>query len=124
MASTKEERVDFLPAGHGKSSLAAAAAAAGKGSWVTRKFPFLATRKGKVIAVIVVLVIIGGGLAGLAALPKKGENGGDGGGQAGAVAGAITSDAHFYGESPPVYPSRKCCIWALRRRFGGDADGW
>ena len=55
--------------------------------------------------VVVVLVIIGGGLAGLAALhhgsssqaapppsPETVQN--------------ITSDSYFYGQSPPVYPSR------------------
>jgi beta-glucosidase len=50
------------------------------------------------------LVIIGGGLAGLAALPKQsgswvGQDGDDG--------DVITDDAYFYGQSPPVYPSRE-----------------
>ncbi len=50
------------------------------------------------------LLIIGGGLAGLAALHR-------GGGAAAASAGAdqnvTISDSFFYGQSPPVYPSRK-----------------
>lgn len=85
--------------------------AANKGSWLTRKFPFLGTKKGIMITVIVILVIIGGGLAGLAALPKK-----DGGGEAAAspaTADAITSDVHFYGQSPPVYPSRTFSLQVL-----------
>ncbi|KAK0652300.1 glycosyl hydrolase family 3 N terminal domain-containing protein [Cercophora newfieldiana] len=97
MASYKEERVDFLPPGDG----AKPAAAAG-GSWITRKFPFLATKKGKVITVIVILVIISGGLAGLAALPKGGSGNG---GVTETIVDGITSDSHFYGQSPPVYPA-------------------
>lgn len=50
------------------------------------------------------LLIIGGGLAGLAALPH--------GGGARALASQpdtvanITDDSYFYGQSEPVYPSR------------------
>jgi len=83
-----------------------------KGSWLTRKFPFLGTKKGLIITVIVILVIIGGGLAGLAALPKKDERGG-GGAADSATADAITSDVHFYGQSPPVYPSRTFTLRVL-----------
>jgi len=97
MASLKDEGVG--------SSLLVAEPAAG-GSWLTRKLPFLRTRRGKVVTVIVVLLIIGGGLAGLAALPKKNDRSGSDG-SSGVVADGITSDAHFYGESPPVYPARK-----------------
>ena len=74
-------------------------------SWLTRHFPFLRTRRGIVITVIVVLLIIGGGLAGLAALPKRGGSG-DGDGSADFATDPISSDEHFYSQSPPVYPSR------------------
>ena len=83
------------------------------------RFPFLHTKKGIIITLLVVLVIIGGGLAGLAALPKHrdgqesgGDSTGDGSGGNGDV---ITDDSHFYGESPGVYPSRKCL--ACHRMF-------
>jgi hypothetical protein len=42
------------------------------------------------------LTIVGAGLAVLAALPHAN----------GQTAGEITSDSYFYGDSPPVYPSR------------------
>ena len=51
------------------------------------------------------LIIIAGGLAGLAALPR---GGGSGSGVVGVAAqDVITNDTHFYGQSPPVYPSRE-----------------
>ncbi|KAL2268706.1 hypothetical protein VTJ83DRAFT_3552 [Remersonia thermophila] len=71
------------------------------------RFPFLKTKRGIALVVLAVLVVIGGGLAGLAALPKGNRTGsspgrqGDGGGDA----EAITDDGYFYGLSPPVYPS-------------------
>lgn len=100
MAASREVTEPLSP-DHGAD--AGPAKTASGGSWLTRRLPFLRTKKGIIITVIVVLVIIGGGLAGLAALPKKDG----GGGAAGAVtADTITSDVHFYGESPPVYPSR------------------
>lgn len=51
------------------------------------------------------LLIIGGGLAGLAALHHPGVS-------AAQVVSTdaqqnITSDSYFYGDSPPVYPSRE-----------------
>jgi beta-glucosidase len=102
MASMKYEAVDAPPPA--KPEPAAAAASSSSGSWVSRHLPFLKTKRGVVITVIVVLVIIGGGLAGLAALPKK--NGDGANGSSGLAADAITSDTYFYGQSPPVYPSR------------------
>jgi beta-glucosidase len=81
------------------------AAAPAQQSWLKRHFPFLRTRRGIIITVIVILVIIGGGLAGLAALPKKNSSN-DGSTAGGASADTITDDGHFYGQSPPVYPSR------------------
>lgn len=83
-------------------------------SWLTRKMPFLQTRRGKIITVIVILVIIGGGLAGLAALPKKNNGNGNGGGSGSVGSGGdsemITDDGYFYGQSPAVYPSREFCF--------------
>lgn len=76
-------------------------------SWITHHFPFLRTERGIAIIVAVILVIIGAGLAELAALPKKGNKGtAEAGGGAGNSGYSITSDEHFYGQSPPVYPSR------------------
>jgi hypothetical protein len=59
------------------------------------------------------LVIIGAGLAGLAALPRRGgvvsaEASGGGGSQGPPV---VSTDSYFYGQSPPVYPSRKPCTF-------------
>ena len=73
------------------------------------RFPFLHTRKGIIITVVVVLVIVGGGLTGLAALPKHNnkEPGSSGKGTGGGSDGEIQDDSHFYGQSPPVYPSRE-----------------
>ncbi|KAK3995018.1 hypothetical protein QBC44DRAFT_366896 [Cladorrhinum sp. PSN332] len=71
---------------------------------ITRRFPFLGTKKGIAIAVLVILIIIGGGLAGLAALPKRNsksaEPARDENGNL-----IITDDVHFYGDSEPIYPS-------------------
>ena len=94
-----------------------AAPAAQKSGWLSRltqRFPFLKTRRGIAILVAVLLLIIGGGLAGLAALHRgaaaqstdystPSQNG----------TGFITSDTYFYGQSPPVYPSRMVtlCPW-------------
>ncbi|KAG7145764.1 beta-glucosidase M like protein [Verticillium longisporum] len=64
------------------------------------RFPFLGTKRGIAVIIAVVLLIIGGGLAGLAALPRG--NGGRGDSDAD---GLIKDDAHFYGQSPAVYPS-------------------
>lgn len=65
---------------------------------IRERFPFLKTKKGVALVVVMLLLIIGGGLAGLAALHH--------GGGAAAAQNIITSDAEFYGQSPPVYPSR------------------
>jgi beta-glucosidase len=75
------------------------------------RFPFLHTKKGIILTVLAALIIVGGGLAGLAALPKHrngsaGSGDGDGGGGV-SHKGRITDDSHFYGESPAVYPSRE-----------------
>lgn len=60
--------------------------------------------------VIAILVIIGGGLAGLAALRNRSgsSSGSSGSGNGGNNPNAIQSDTHFYGQSPAVEPSRKC----------------
>ncbi|KAA8634208.1 hypothetical protein SMACR_06603 [Sordaria macrospora] len=78
----------------------------GSGSLISRHLPFLKTKRGIVITVAVILLIIGGGLAGLAALPKKGNKSPAGAGDgADGLGDSITSDEYFYGQSPPVYPS-------------------
>lgn len=91
-------------------------AASRPGLWtrITDRLPFLRTKRGIAIAAIVILVIIGGGLAGLAALHNRSSgNGGssgdtdsDGSG-GGSDSDAVKSDVYFYGDSPAVYPSRK-----------------
>lgn len=101
----------------------AAAAAAHPGLWtrITNHLPFLRTKRGIAVTVVAILVIIGGGLAGLAALHDRNSGAdGDGSGADGDGDGlspdAITSDTHFYGRSPPVYPSRESglCLLAAR----------
>ncbi|EEY14418.1 beta-glucosidase [Verticillium alfalfae VaMs.102] len=77
------------------------------------RFPFLGTKRGIAVVVAVVLLIIGGGLAGLAALPRG--NGGRGGSDAD---GLIKDDAYFYGQSPAVsltggVPSKNGCAGTL-----------
>ncbi len=69
---------------------------------IRQRFPFLGTKRGVAITVGMLALIICGGLAGLAALHH--------GGVAAAAAAAddlITSATYFYGQSPPVYPSRE-----------------
>lgn len=66
--------------------------------------------------VIGILVIIGGGLSGLAALHNRSSgNGGSSSDGSGSGSDAIKSDAYFYGDSPAVYPSRKlsCYMFSL-----------
>lgn len=67
------------------------------------------------------LLIVGGGLAGLAALPKHRDAGGRSSGGGGGGVSQITDDSHFYGESPGVYPSREFS-WKWDGRGGGE-DG-
>ena len=51
------------------------------------------------------------GLLGLLALRK---NGGDNGGPGSPSSpGGIASDTWFYGQSPPVYPSRESCVMII-----------
>lgn len=100
-------------------------AAAKPGLWarITDKAPFLQTKKGIAITVAVVLVVIGGGLSGLAVLRNRGGGGsggrGNGGGNGGA--GLVHSDEVFYGLSPAVYPSREC-FGAVQGPAGRVAD--
>lgn len=97
-----------------KNGATATAASSGRpGLWtrITNRFPFLQHKRGVAIVVIAILVIIGGGLAGLAALPNRsGSSSGSGGSGNGAGdnPNAIQSDTHFYGQSPAVEPSREC----------------
>ncbi|KAK4247230.1 hypothetical protein C7999DRAFT_32312 [Corynascus novoguineensis] len=67
------------------------------------------TIRGVAILVAAVLIVVGGGLAGLAALRTRDGGGsgddasaGNGGGEA---EGVIRDDSWFYGQSPAVYPS-------------------
>lgn len=66
---------------------------------IRSRFPFLHSKKGIALVVGVVLLIVGGGLAGLAALPQSSGSEDD--------ARPIAEDSFFYGLSPGVYPSRK-----------------
>lgn len=63
------------------------------------RFPFLYTKKGIALVIGVTLLVVGGGLAGLAALPRDGNGGDD--------VRPIADDAFFYGLSPEVHPSRE-----------------
>lgn len=80
------------------------------GLWtrITNKAPFLSTKRGLAVTILAVLLLIGGGLAGLAALHNRNRDG-TLGTEPGSTTSSnvITSDAHFFGQSPAVYPSRK-----------------
>ncbi|KAJ0119340.1 hypothetical protein J7T55_013578 [Diaporthe amygdali] len=95
----------------GKQGATATAASSSRpGLWtrITNRFPFLQRKRGVAIVVIAILVIIGGGLAGLAALRNRSGsssgNAGSGGGT-GNNPNAVQSDTYFYGQSPAVEPS-------------------
>ncbi|KAK5654888.1 hypothetical protein OQA88_6926 [Cercophora sp. LCS_1] len=82
-----------------------------KPSWLKRHLPFFKTKKGIIITILVVLLIIGLGLIGLVALPKhQGPHKGSG-----IPSDAITDDAFFYGKSEAVYPSPQ---------IPGTTPGW
>lgn len=89
-----------------------APAKAGLWTRITQNAPFLQTKKGIAATVVAFLLIIGGGLAGLAALHRGGNGSRSSSGSAGGSSdsNAITSDSHFYGLSPAFYPSRESCI--------------
>ncbi|KAM0510251.1 hypothetical protein ACHAPB_000599 [Verticillium nonalfalfae] len=80
------------------------------------RFPFLGTKRGIAVVVAVVLLIIGGGLAGLAALPR-----GNGGHGASDADGLIKDDAYFYGQSPAVYPSPEMEVSGSSSSSSSDA---
>jgi len=66
-------------------------------------------------------------LLGLLALRNRG--GGSSGGSVAVAQDIITDDTYFYGQSPPVYPSRECpCTWikgGIRlTRYSGDDWCW
>lgn len=96
------------------ASTSAAAAGSAPGLWIriTNHLPFLKTKRGIAVAVAAILVIIGGGLAGLASLRNRDSEDDDSGSGSGTGtnANAITDDSYFYGQSPPVYPSRECFL--------------
>ncbi|POS71612.1 beta-glucosidase 2 [Diaporthe helianthi] len=75
---------------------------------ITDRFPFLRRKRGIAIVALAVLLMIGGGLAGLAALPNRSGSsfGGSASGNGPANnPNAIKSDTYFYGQSPAVEPS-------------------
>lgn len=92
---------------------AGSGSAAGGGLWsrVTDRLPFLRTKRGIAVTVVAILVILGGGLAGLAALRNRNGADGSGSGSDGSTgsgsSNAIKDDTYFYGMSPAVYPSRE-----------------
>lgn len=88
---------------------AAAPRATGVWTRITDKLPFLRTKRGLAVTIIAILVIIGGGLAGLAALHNRNSSASSTAGSGTTTnSNAISSDAHFFGQSPPIYPSRGC----------------
>lgn len=102
------------------TTVAVSTAHTGKsGLWtrITNRLPFLKTKRGISVAIVAVLIIIGGGLAGLGVLHRSSDKSfstsGDGGSNGGTNSNAITSDTYFYGQSPPVYPSRKLLFFLL-----------
>ncbi|KAH6840801.1 glycoside hydrolase superfamily, partial [Chaetomium sp. MPI-CAGE-AT-0009] len=76
------------------------------------RFPFLRTKRGIAVLVAIVLVIVGGGLAGLAALRTRGNGDGGSVSWAGDGEGVVKDDSWFYGRSPAVYPSPNINITA------------
>lgn len=70
-----------------------------------QRFPILQRKRG-VALVIAIMVLPLFGLLGLLALRNRGGNGSDSAGGAGS-SGLVTDDTYFYGQSEPVYPSRK-----------------
>jgi hypothetical protein len=66
------------------------------------RFPILRKKRGIAIVVAVPLILLSG-LAGLAALPGSSSGGHEHDGND----KAIQDDVDFYGQSPPVYPSRE-----------------
>lgn len=113
-----------------KATIVDAQSDARPGLWtrITNRLPFLRRKRGIIIVVMAILVIIGGGLSGLAALHNRssrnggtGTGAGSGGSGSGGSGGgsvpnddAIKSDAYFYGDSPAVYPSRKSSCSSCR----------
>lgn len=69
---------------------------------LSERFPILRKKRGIALVVAVPLILLSG-LAGLAALPGNSSGGHGNGGKD----KAIRDDVEFYGQSPPVYPSRE-----------------
>ncbi|KAJ9156061.1 Beta-glucosidase [Pleurostoma richardsiae] len=85
-----------------------------------RRFPWQKNKKRFAIWLAVLLLIIGGGLSGLAALrhhsEAKGASSQSSSGDGDPSGDSITNDSHFYGQSPPAYPSPNMTgvgAWAL-----------
>lgn len=72
-----------------------------------QRYPVLQKKRGKALLVALMILPLFG-LLGLLALRNRGD-GGSGGGAGGADGDTqlITDDTYFYGQSEPVYPSRK-----------------
>ncbi|KAL2152564.1 hypothetical protein VTH82DRAFT_5748 [Thermothelomyces myriococcoides] len=82
------------------------AATATASTTASARFPFLRTKRGIALVVVVAIVlIVGGGLSGLAALRTRGGGDGDSASADEYGEGVIRDDSWFYGLSPPVYPS-------------------
>ncbi|CAK7274258.1 hypothetical protein SEPCBS119000_006077 [Sporothrix epigloea] len=90
------------------------------GTRKSSKMPCPKTRRGIVASLVTVVLLVSGGLTGLAALQTTAvkkysalQARGD------SVPGLITEDTHFYGQSPPVYPSPEMAgtgSWAVAHR--------
>ncbi len=75
-----------------------------------RRFPFLQKKRG--VALVVALAILPlFGLLGLLALRNRHSSSPTGSNTPGSGNGIITDDTFFYGQSEPVYPSRKYFLW-------------
>jgi hypothetical protein len=99
-----------------KSSPAAPVHDTGWFAGLKRRFPILQRRRGKVLLTCILLLPLLA-LLGLLALRNRGGGAASSGGQGGgsSTEGAITDDAHFYGQSEPVYPSRRFNVPPIAR---------
>jgi beta-glucosidase len=85
--------------------------------WISRmqqRFPILGKKRGKALALLILCLPLLG-LLGLLALRNGGGNGTPSGGTgSGNTSGPLTDDTYFYGQSEPVYPSRRSRSMKLR----------
>ncbi|KAK5629163.1 hypothetical protein RRF57_004878 [Xylaria bambusicola] len=73
-----------------------------------RRFPILQKKRGKALVVFLAILPLFGLLGLLALRNHHGGSGNDG--ASGSEGDHITDDTFFYGQSDPVYPSRKCVL--------------